>query len=136
MKFEYHSFAVEPYLDKKLQPTFVLKDLNASSKYHTVSSMDPVTFSVVKPGGINAGLNLRVFPIASANREEHDEDERNLSSGSILFALGLESALKVLSELKLNGTVSKVVIVLATNCHELEGGRCRAYFGIAIEEQK
>lgn len=136
MKFEYHSFNVEPYLQQNTRPAFVLKELNASSRYHVVSDMDPVSFSIGKPGGSNAGLNIKVFPIASAKRTDHDSDEQQLSHGSILFALGLESASKILNELECRGTISKVIIVLATNCHELDGGRYRAYFGMAIEEQK
>lgn len=136
MKFEYHSFDVEPYLQSGVQPSFLLKDLSTASRYHVVSGMDPVKFSVSKAGGVNEGLNIRVFPIASANRSEQDSDEKHLSHGSVLFALGLESALKILNEIECKGTITKAVIVLATNCHELEGGRYRAYFGMAIEEQK
>jgi len=136
MKFEYHSFEVEPYLQKGVRPGFLLKDLNQGAIYYTVSDMEPVEFSVNKGGNGSEGTNLKIFPIASSNRSDHDDAEQLLSHGSILFALGLETAMKILEEFKIDKPITKVIVALATNCHELEGGRYRAYFGMSIEVDK
>jgi len=45
----------------------------------------------------------------------------------------VENSLQFLNSLSLKRQVDRAIIVIATNCHALSGGRYRAYFGIALE---
>jgi len=47
--------------------------------------------------------------------------------------MGMEVAIKFISRLALRKPISRVVVVMATNCHELESKRYRAYFGVTLE---
>jgi hypothetical protein len=131
MKFEYHTFEVEPYLAAGNQPSFTMKGVSAASKYYTL--IDPGSMKYSLTASQSEGVRIPVFAVATSPEVEQPEDVRDLTVGSMLFAMGLENAMRFIENLNLTLPIGRVVVVLATNCHELSGGRYRAYFGITVE---
>jgi hypothetical protein len=131
MKFEYHTFEVESYLRSGQQPSFTMKGVEPTSKYYTL--VDPTSMRHALTTSASDGVRVPVFAVTTAPVQ--DEKVRGLTHGSLLFAAGLENAMRFMYELKLNKPIEKAIVVLATNCHELSGDRYRAYFGITLEVQ-
>src|SRR5690606_20289897 len=75
----------------------------------------------------SAGVRIPVFGVTTQGQP----GENNLTHGSLLFATGMETALKFLDSVRTRGPVKKAIIVLANDCHDLGDGRYRAYFGIS-----
>lgn len=128
MDLEYFPFDVMPFLKQKKQPVFMLKDLNPFFRYWVPTSLAPFTFINAKAP--SSGVRVPVFAVAS------DSGNTELSSGSLLFGLGLENALTVVRALGLKegippGDILSVSVVLAKDCHVI-GDKCRSYFGIAL----
>ena len=131
MKFEYHTFSVEEYLTAGTQPSFTMKGVSPASKYYTLVDPDNMEYSLT--ASHSEGVRVPVFAVATAREIEQPENIRNLTVGSMLFAMGLENAMRFLENLNLTRSVERVIVALATNCHELSGGRYRAYFGMTVE---
>jgi len=131
MKIEYHTFDVEPWLRDKRQPAFTIKGVEHTSKYYTLTDLNKMEYAVTTSA--SEGVRVPVFAVATSQPEVQAENVRELSHGSLLFAMGMENALRFLDSLKLKSQVDRAVIVIATDCHALEDDRYRAYFGITLE---
>jgi hypothetical protein len=129
MQFEYHSFEVEPYLKQGNQPVFMLSELNKTSKYYTLT--DPTTGNATLTTGISDAVRIPIFALITAEPNE-DLNFKKLTHGSLLTGLGIETAMKFTAKLN-GGIIEKVIVILATNCHELTNHRYRAYLGISVE---
>jgi hypothetical protein len=131
MNFEYHSFKVEPYLEHGIQPVFVLKSMEPACTYHTLT--DPATgeSSVTSPN--SEVVRIPVFGLVTSVPENADDLTRQTKHGSLLVGMGLETAIKFISCLNTSKPISRVVVIMSTNCHELEENKYRAYFGVTVE---
>ena len=131
MEFEYHTFEVESFLESGQQPSFTMKNLKPTGKYVTL--VNPETMEVSLTTSNSEGVRVPVFAVVTQAPEQQAENVRNLNHGSLLVAMGMENAMRFVSQIDNRTTIEKVVIVMATNCHQLQGGRYRAYFGITAE---
>lgn len=131
MKIEYHTFDVEPWLASGKQPSFMVRGVEHTSRYFTLTNLDGMKYSITT--SVSEGVRVPVFAAATSAPQEQPENVRELGHGSMLFAMGLENALQFLDSLQLKKPVARAVIVIATNCHALENDRYRAYFGITLE---
>ena len=129
MQFEYHSFEVEPYLKQGTQPVFMLSTLNKTAKYYTLTN--PETGEATLTTGISDAVRIPVFALITAE-PNNDLSFKKLTHGSLLTGLGIETATKFVAKLT-GGTVERVIVILATNCHELANHRYRTYLGITVE---
>tara|TARA_R110000824_G_scaffold68478_1_gene177083 strand:+ start:1305 stop:1745 length:441 start_codon:yes stop_codon:yes gene_type:complete len=146
MKFEWHSFKVEPYLEKGIQPEFMYKGINPSCEYCTMADPSTGKFTVTSTGGGSEAVRIPVFAvIADGNVQPsptYQAEGEPTSHGSLLTCTGLEVASKLMQQLQARFDnyfarhINKIVVVMATNCHELENNRYRAYFGITVEVTK
>lgn len=134
MKFEYHSFEVEPYLEQGVQPVFTFREMAPACNYYTLSNPDTGESSVTSPN--SDGVRIPVFGFVTEVSREADEVTKQTTHGSLLVGMGMEVAIKFISRLALRKPISRVVVVMATNCHELENKRYRAYFGVTLEVPK
>lgn len=132
MKFEYFTFEVESFLQNGNQPSFVWKDVMPSRKYHTLT--DAAKSVLTMTTNNSNGVRIPVHAVATSFPDEQPEGVKLLSHGSLLFAMGIEHALKAAAQLD-RLTIERAIIVLATNCHELAGQRYRAYFGLTFETE-
>lgn len=132
MRFEYHAFAVEPFLQRGVQPIFALSSLAPASVYYTLT--DPATGEYSVTTNNSEAVRIPVFGISTA--APSDSELSQLTHGSLLTSVGLEVAMKMLNQLQLKAAIERVVVVLATNCHQLAGNRYRTYVGISIETRK
>jgi len=128
MDLEYFPFDVKPFLEKKAQPVFILKDLNPSFRYWVPTSLSP--FSFINAKAPSSGVRIPVFAVAS------DPSAVGLAPASLLFSLGIENALMIVRELEIRQGISSsnivsASIVISNDCH-IVGKKCRAYFGIAL----
>ena len=132
MEFEYFTFPVESYLERKQQPSFAFKNIKPAHKYYVLK--DPATsdFSLTK-----APSESVIVPVFAVTTVMGKEDNLNKPShGSSLFLMGMEHALIHFSELvKIckGPAVSKTIITLATNCHAMSEKQYRAYYGLIFE---
>jgi hypothetical protein len=131
MKIEYHTFDVASWLLLKKQPTFVLRGFRQTSRCYTLT--DPAKMSHSVTTGVSDGVRVPVFAMSTLSPQDQPTDVQGLTHGSLLLALGMENALRFLDSLQLKSKVSRAVIALATDCHDLGAGRYRAYFGITLE---
>lgn len=151
MEFEYFSFDVEPFLRTQTQPFFVLKRLNPSFRYWTLTDLDQ---KILTPSlAPSQGVRIPVFAVSvpantsssSVLTEAPTNSLQGLSHGSLLFTLGFENALKAASSLsvtlkELSGgrlwpEAEKVIVVLSTECHAVDN-KYRAYFGVSFGVSK
>ncbi len=132
MKFEYHAFAVEPFLRRGVQPVFALSELTPASLYYTLT--DPATGEYAVTTNNSDAVRIPVFGISTAAPPEAGLNQ--LTHGSLLTSVGIELAMKLLNQLQLPVPIERVVVVLATNCHQLAGGRYRTYVGLCLETRK
>ena len=130
MKFEWHSFEVEPYLEKGIQPEFMYKDLNPSSEYCTLSDPAAGEYVLTSTAGGSEAVRIPVFALIA------DGSTQPTSHGSLLTGLGIETASTYINRIAKQYKVHKIIVIMATNCHELENNRYRAYFGITAEVTK
>jgi hypothetical protein len=129
MQFEYHSFEVESYLKQGIQPVFMLSPLDKTAKYHTLTN--PETGEVTITTGISDAVRIPVFALVTSE-PSNDLSFKKLTHGSLLTGLGFEIATKFVTKLT-GGTIERVIVILATNCHELANHRYRAYLGVTVE---
>lgn len=132
MKFEYHAFVVEPYLQRRIQPVFALSDLTPASVYYTLT--DPATGEYSITTSNSEAVRIPVFGVSTAAPPTIDLQQ--LTHGSLLTSVGFEVAMRFLDRLRLKEEIDRVVVVLATNCHQLINNRYRTYFGISVETRK
>jgi hypothetical protein len=130
MKFEYHAFRVEPYLQRGVQPVFALPEMEPAATYYTLT--DPGTGACSVTTNSSDAVRIPVFALSTAA----PPDLSQLTHGSLLTTVGLEVAIRLLSQLRLQDAITRVIVILATNCHHLAGDRYRTYFGISIETRK
>ena len=134
MKSEYHSFEVEPYLEHGIQPVFAFKEMAPACNYHTLSNPATGEAAVTSPN--SDGVRIPVFGLVTEVPSNADEVTQQTTHGSLLVGMGMEVAIKFISRLQTNKPISRVVVIMATNCHELENKRYRAYFGVTVEVEK
>jgi len=134
MKFEYHSFEVEKYLEHGIQPIFALKDMVPGCSYHTLT--DPATGEFATTSPNSDVVRVPVFGLVTEVPSGADEVTQQTTHGSLLVGMGMEVAIKFISRLQTKKPISRVVVIMATNCHELENKRYRAYFGVTVEVEK
>lgn len=134
MKFEYHAFEVEKYLERGIQPVFALKAMEPACSYHTLTNPDTGESAVTSPN--SEVVRIPVFGLVTEVPAGADEITKQTTHGSLLAGMGMEVAIKFISRLELKKPISRVVVIMATNCHELENKRYRAYFGVALEVPK
>jgi hypothetical protein len=108
-----------------------MKGLEPTARYYTL--VDPTKMEHAVTTSVSDGVRVPVFAVATPAISEQAKTVRDLTHGSLLFAMGLENAIRFMDKLKLSKPVERVIVVLATNCHELAGNRYRAYFGITVE---
>ena len=132
MRFEYHSFVVEPFLKQGNQPVFMFSDLNKTSKYYTLS--DPDKSIVTLTTGISDAVRIPVFALVTADPGD-DAQLKQLTHGSLLLGVGLETSAKFFASLP-PGNINRIIVVVATNCHELTNSRYRAYLGMTAEMEE
>lgn len=130
MKFEYHTFDVEPYLASRVQPSFAFPRMAPAANYYTLT--DPETGEAAFTRGNGAVVRIPVFGVSTQPLDPAEELSR-ADHGSLLTALGMEVILKFVSRLPPHPPISRAVVVLATACHSLPDARYRAYLGIALE---
>lgn len=130
MRFEYHAFDVEPYLNRGAQPSFVLPDLSPGMAYCTLA--DPATGAHAVTTRNSDAVRIPVFGISTA-APDTDPDLARLSHGSLLTSVGIEVASRFLAGIEARDAIERVIVILATNCHALTGARYRTYFGLAAE---
>ena len=132
MEFEYFTFPVESYLERKQHPSFAFKAIKPQHEYYVLK--DPATsdFSLTK-----APSDSVIVPVFAVTTAMNNEDNPNKPShGSSLFLMGMEHALIHFSELlkiRRGPDVSKTIITLATNCHAMSEKQYRAYYGLVFE---
>jgi len=132
MEFEYFTFPVESYLERKQQPSFAFKAIKPQHVYYVLK--DPATsdFSLTK-----APSDSVIVPVFAVTTAMNNEDNPNKPShGSSLFLMGMEHALThfaKLTELRKGTAVTKAIITLATNCHAMSENQYRAYYGLVFE---
>lgn len=136
MKFEYFTFEVEPYLQSGNQPSFVFNDVQPARDYYTLTNPNSSEMTMTLTTNSSEGVRIPVHAVATSFPDQQSEEVKLLGHGSLLFAMGMEHAFKAVNELNLKKPIERVVIVMATNCHELAGQRYRAYFGLTIETSK
>ncbi len=129
MRFEYHSFEVEPFLKQGIQPVFMFNGLNKTAQYYTLT--DPNTGELTLTTGISDAVRVPVFALITAALGE-DDSLKQLTHGSLLLNVGIETAMKFMTKLN-NSKINRVIVVVATNCHELPNSRYRAYVGLTAE---
>lgn len=142
MKFEWHSFKVEPYLEKGIQPEFMYKGINPGCEYCTIADPSTGEFTVTSTGGGSEAVRIPVFAVVADGNvqpnptyQAEGEFTQSTGHGSLLTCTGLEVAAKFIQQIGARH-INKIVVVMATNCHELENNRYRAYFGITAEVTK
>ena len=131
MKFEYHAFEVEPYLQKEMQPVFTMRGIKPTAKYYTLVDLKEMKYALTT--SLSDGVRVPVFAVATGEDRNKDINVKQLTHGSLLFAMGMENATMFIDKLQLNKPISRVITILATNCHALTNNRFRAYFGITVE---
>lgn len=150
MEFEYFSFDVGPFLRTQTQPVFVLKNLNPSFRYWTLTDLNQKTLvpSLVP----SQGVRIPVFAVSIPSQtvslgvtvDSPTNTQNKLSHGSLLFTLGFENAMKAASTLSctladlgqtMSAEVQKVIVVLSTECHFVDD-KYRAYFGLSFGVSK
>lgn len=132
MEFEYFTFPVESYLERKQQPSFALKALKPAHEYYVLKDPETSKFTLTKPP--SEGVIVPVFAVTTNMASE--ENPNKLSHGSSLFLMGMEHALihfAKLTELRRGTAVTKAIITLATNCHAMSEEQYRAYYGLVFE---
>lgn len=132
MRFEYHVFTVEPFLQRGVQPVFALSSPTPNAVYYTLT--DPETGGYAITTSNSEAVRIPVFGISTA--APVDTSLSQLTHGSLLTSVGIEVALKFFNQLRLVTAINRVVVVLATNCHQLANNRYRTYVGISIETRK
>jgi len=128
MEFEYHPFDVEPYLQQKVQPIFLISNPQPATKYYTLTN--PVTgeFSVTTCN--SDAIRVPVFGIATKPTTSAMQD---MTHGSLLTSAGLEIAMQFMQQLPARTAVTRLQVFIANNCHELPDGSFRTYFGFVAE---
>lgn len=134
MQFEYFTFEVEPYLQSGNQPSFVWRDVKPSCNYHTLTDLEKVETTLTTNN--SDGVRIPVHAVATSPPEEQSQHVKQLGHGSLLFAMGMEHAMRAIRSVDADQVIERVILVIATNCHELTGQRYRAYFGLSIETRK
>lgn len=141
MEFEYFSFDVEPFLRTQTQPVFVMKNLNPSFRYWTLTDLSQKTLTPsLAP---SQGVRIPVFAVSVPSYTVTNQQQQ-LTHGSLLFTLGFENAMKASSILAatfaesgtvVSADVQKVIVVLSTECHAI-ADKYRAYFGVSFGVSK
>ena len=131
MKIEYHTLVVEPYLESGQQPVFVVKGVQTTRSYYTLTDPQSMGHSVT----LNRSDGVRVPVFAVSTVSPQGGGATPLTHGSSLFAMGLENAIRFMDSLRLSKPIERAIIVMGTNCHETADGSFRAYFGITLEVQ-
>jgi len=134
MRFEYHAFEVEQYLEHGVQPVFALKDMESACSYYTLTNATTGEAAITSPN--SDVVRIPVFGLVTEAPAGADEITKQTTHGSLLVGMGMEVAIKFISRLTLKKPISRVVVIMATNCHELENKRYRAYFGVTLEVPK
>lgn len=151
MEFEYFSFDVEPFLRTETQPVFVLRSLNPSFRYWTLTDLNQGTLtpSLAPSQGVRIPVFAVSVPAKTASigivQEAPTNSQNSLSHGSLLFTLGFENAMKSaamlsvaaaeLGQARVFSEVKKVIVVLSTECHAV-ADKYRAYFGLSFGVSK
>ncbi len=127
MKFEYHAFEVEPFLAEKVQPLFTLAPALGAT-YYTLSDPSTGSYSIT-----TSNSDIVRIPVFGISTEPGTGVLSKLTHGSLLTSIGIEVAMQLMNKLNLQSPIERVIILLATNCHQLLAGRYRSYVGISIE---
>jgi len=109
MKFEYHTFDVEPYLASRVQPSFAFPRMTPAANYYTLA--DPETGEAAFTRGNGEVVRIPVFGV-STQPLDPAEDLSRADHGSLLTALGMEVILKFVNRLPPHPPISRAVVVL------------------------
>ena len=128
MEFEYRPFDVEPYLQQKVQPIFLISKPKPATKYYTLTNPATGEYSITTRN--SDAIRVPVFGVAA---KATVESMQNMTHGSLLTAAGLEVAMKFMQHLPARTTVTRLQVFIANSCHKLPDGSFRTYFGFVAE---